>query len=228
MPANNPNELSAALSWGADAIVVDLEDSVPEWEKVEARGIAAEYVETHSTDALIYVRINACDTPFFGGDVAAVVGHGLAGVQLPKAKSAEDVLELDRLISEAEAAHGMPEGSVEVVVTIESAAGILRAHEIVSASSRVTSVMPAIGENGDLQCDLGYLTTANDWGSLYTRSRLILAARAAGAAQPLDGAYVGLDDEGFVRSATLARQLGYRGKKVAHGRHVAAANRVFT
>jgi citrate lyase subunit beta / citryl-CoA lyase len=223
----DPAAMERALSAGADAIVVDLEDGVAAPEKADARLAAREFIVKHGRDAAIFVRINARTSPHFADDVTAVAVPGLAGVQLPKARDAADLGELDRALTAAETATGMHVGHICVIPTVESAVGVLNTFVLAGASPRVIGMMPAIGENGDLQQDLAYWTTPDEIGSLHARSHIVLATRAAGVA-PIDGPYMNLgDDDGLVRSARLARSLGFQAKKVAQPAQVAVVNAIF-
>jgi len=224
-PGNRPRMLEKGLASGADALVVDLEDSVPDGEKEQARALTRQLIDDRAADAVLYVRL---DSRHLAEDVAAVVAPGLVGVQLPKVERPEDVLALAELLDAAERDAGMPGGAVEILVSIESALAVVKAYEILSASSRVGSAMPGVAENGDLQRELGYEHTPDEVGLFHTRSSVLVAARAAGITNPIDGVYGRVDDdEGFVASATIARRLGYRGKKVIHPRHALLANQVF-
>jgi citrate lyase subunit beta/citryl-CoA lyase len=227
-PANRPRMLEKALTCGADAVVVDLEDSVPAAEKPRGRALTRELIADRGADAVVYVRVNPIDSEHVAEDVAAVVAPGLVGVQLPKVSGPEDVLRLGELLDAAEAAAGMANGSVEILVSIESALAVVQAYDILSASPRVGSAMPGVAENGDLQRELGYEHTPDEIGLFHTRASVLVAARAAGITNPIDGVYGRVDDDdGFVASATIARRLGYRGKKVIHPRHARLANQVF-
>ncbi|MDO8211718.1 CoA ester lyase [Conexibacter sp. CPCC 206217] len=242
-PGNRPAMLAKALTCGADAIVADLQDSVPAGEKEHAREAVRELIERRGSGAAsasgaadapgasateILVRANSAASGLLADDVAAIVAPGLAAVQLPQAESPGDVLTLARLLDDAEAAAGLAPGSVEILVSLESAIAVLRAFEILSASPRVVATMPGIAENGDLEHDLGAVYTPDEVGTFHARAHVLLAARAAKLAHPVDGVYARVaDEDGFVASATLARRLGYRGKKVIHPRHVPLANRIF-
>jgi citrate lyase subunit beta/citryl-CoA lyase len=225
--ATDPAGMTHALTTGADAIVVDLEDGVAAGEKTEARLAAQDFIAEHGGAAAIYVRINALTSPYFDEDVAVLVGPGLAGVQFPKACAPADIHALDRALAVAERSSGVPVGRTRIIPTLESALAVRNAYPIAAASPRILGVMPAIGEHGDLQQDLGYMTTPDEVGSLHARSHLVLAARAAGV-DAIDGVYMRVgDDAGFVRSAHLARSLGYRAKKVAHPSQVETVNSLF-
>jgi citrate lyase subunit beta/citryl-CoA lyase len=174
------------------------------------------------------VRVNPLDSGLLDDDLNAIVVEGLAGIQLPKVLRPEDVSSVAEAIDRVESERAMPEGSVEMLVSLETARGVLHAYPILTASSRVGSVMPGVAEDGDLQRELGCLYTPDEACFSHARAHVLLAARAAGIDNPIDGVYsrVG-DDEGFVASATVARVLGYRGKKVIHPSQIELANRIF-
>jgi citrate lyase subunit beta/citryl-CoA lyase len=220
--------LDKALTYGADAIIVDLEDSVPAGEKDDARAATRAFIERHGDEIPTYVRVNHAQHELLAGDLAAITVPGLAGIQLPKANRAEDVLSVSDQLDRLELERGLPPRGIEMIVSLESALGVLNAYEILSASPRVGSTMPGTAENGDLQADLGCEYTSDEIAFLHTRSHVLLSARAVGIDNPLDGVYSNVSDsEGFEATSRHARVLGYRGKKVIHPRQVEIANRVF-
>ena len=123
----------------------------------------------------------------------------------------------------------VPAGHVELLISIESAAAVHFAYEILSASTRVGCVMVAAAEHGDLHGDLGFVSTKTEEELLYVRSSVLVAARAAGVPYPIDGVYADVrDTHGFADSCRRARQIGYRGKKVIHPCQVEIANEIFS
>lgn len=228
VPANRADMLAKAPGYGADALVFDLEDSVPVAEKPKARTLAAEHIEKLKTVTRCYVRVNALDTGMTGDDVEAVAVDGLAGIKLPKSESADMIRTLDGMLATAERRRDLQPGSIGIEVGLESAKGIWFAYEILSASPRVRSVMIGSAQDGDLQTDLGYTWSAEGREILYARSRVLLAARAAGVEHVLDGAYSNVrDPEGLRVCCEAARRLGYRGKSVIHPGQIAIVNEVF-
>lgn len=228
VPGNQPRMLEKAASYGADALILDLEDSVPLERKDEARAMVHAYITGTIGDSVNFVRVNALETGLLEDDLAAVVGPGLAGIQYPKTDSPDTVVALDQMLSRRERECALPDGSVELIVGIESVAGVYRCYDILSAAARVGSCMVGIAENGDLQRDVGYAHSTSGVESLYIRSKVLLEARHAGIACPLDGVFSSVRDmEGFEAEASLARQLGYRGKKLIHPRQIEPANRIF-
>lgn len=228
VPGNQPRMLEKAPGYGADALVLDLEDSVPPDRKSEAREMTREFIAGGTGGAVTYVRVNAPDTGLLDDDLVAIVGPGLAGIQCPKTDSPEIILAVDRKLSELEDERGLEEDSIELIAGVESVAGVFRCYEILSAAARVGSVVVGVAENGDLQRDIGYAHSPEGWESLYVRSKVILEARHAGITNPLDGTFSALDDmNGFETEAKRARQLGYRGKKLIHPKQIEPTNRIF-
>lgn len=228
VPANRADMLEKAPRYGADALIFDLEDSVPVTEKPKARALAAEYIERHKAVTGCYVRVNALDTGMTAEDIDAIAVDGLVGVKLPKTESADMIHAVDAMLTAAEKKRGLPAGSIGIDVGLESAKGVWFAYEILSASKRVHSVMIGTAQDGDLQTDLGYTWSAEGREVLYARSRVLLAARAAGVEHALDGAYSNVRDPAGLRiCCEAARRLGYRGKSAIHPGQIAIINEIF-
>lgn len=228
VPANRADMLAKAPSYGADALILDLEDSVPIAEKPRARELAREFIEQHHTQNTLYVRVNAFETGLLEDDIEAVVVSGLTGIKHPKAESAETIRTVDALLTDIERKRELPPGSIGIEIGLESAKGVWFAYEILSASTRIHSVMVGTAQDGDLQTDLGYTWTAEGNEVLYVRSRVLLAARAAGIEHVLDGAYSNVrDPEGLRICCEAARKLGYRGKSLIHPNQIEMVNRIF-
>jgi citrate lyase subunit beta/citryl-CoA lyase len=121
MPANRADMLAKSPTYGADALVFDLEDSVPLAEKPKARDLAREYIEKHRAGHAIYVRVNALQTGMTADDLDAVVTDGLLGIRLTKAESAAAILDLDRMLAELERKRGLKAGSIGIGPSLESA-----------------------------------------------------------------------------------------------------------
>ncbi len=229
MPANRADMLAKAPSYGADALIFDLEDSVPVAEKSKARELAREFIGKHKARNVIYVKVNSLQSGLLPEDLEVVAVEGLAGIRLPKAGSAETIRAVDAMLTALEGKRALPHGSIAIGPTLESAKGVWFAYEILSASPRVKSVMPGTAQDADLQTDLGYITTPGENPMRhYIRCRVLLAARAAGVEQVFDGVFANVrDPEGLRRDCELARNLGYRGKQVIHPNQIETVNRVF-
>jgi citrate lyase subunit beta / citryl-CoA lyase len=229
MPANRADMLAKAPRYGADALVFDLEDSVPIAEKVKARELAREYITKHKAGSAIYVRVNSLQTGLTADDLDAIVTDGLLGIRLTKAETAEGIREVDHMLTDLEQKRGLKVGSIGIGPSLESAKGVWFAYEILSASPRIFCVVAGTAQDGDLQTDLGYQWTAVGEEVLYVRSRILLAARAAGVEYVLDGSYANIrDPEGLRACCDAARKLGYRGKSIIHPNQIEIVNRAFT
>lgn len=225
-PGNKERVMQKALESGADAVILDLEDSVPNAAKAEARALVAQVIAGVAAGAgggpAVFVRLNGAATGLLADDVAAVVRPGLDAVLLPKAESSDDVRALAAALAREEARSGARDGAVEIILQIESALGVYRGFDLITASSRVASVTIGIARDGDLQTDLGCAWSIDGPELLYARSKVLLDARAAGIVQPLDGVFSDLDDEdGLLRDSRLSARLGYVGRTVIHPRQIA-------
>jgi citrate lyase subunit beta / citryl-CoA lyase len=228
IPGNQKRMLEKGPGSGADALLPDLEDSVPVEEKDNARAMLREYIPAQRASA-IFVRLNSVASGETHRDLESVVVPGLRGVFLPKTESADEVRQVADRVSELETVAGVASGSVEIVPMLETALGVLRGYEIATASPRVASLCFASAENGDLQTDLGCDWSVEGTELLYARSKAIVDARAAGLEYPLDGVYAALDNEsGLIADTTLSKRLGYKGRTVIHPKQVEPVNRIYT
>lgn len=228
VPGNRERMLEKAPTTAADALLVDLEDAVPIEEKDSARERVAEYVAS-PTGKDVFVRINALEEPYWADDIAGLVQPGLAGLFIPK------VEDLDRLdtaleaIAQAERERGVEAGAGAVVCMIETALGARLAYDIAARDDRVRSLCFASGENGDMQTDLGCDWSHEGTEMLYARSKMLLDARAAGVAYPLDGVYSDVyNEKGLVADTELSKRLGYKGRTIIHPSHIEPVNRIYT
>lgn len=228
VPGNQPKMLAKSCGYGADAVIADLEDSVPVDRKAEGRSMTAEFLADTSASSRKYVRVNAIETGLLDDDLDAIVGPGLVGIQHPKTDTPETIVAVDEKLSALENARGLEPGSIEIIASIESVAGVFNCYQILSAAARVGSCVVGIAENGDLHRDVGYAHSASGEESLYIRSKVLLDSRHAGITNALDGVFSAVGDmDGYEVETARARQLGYRGKKVIHPKQIEPANRLF-
>ena len=226
IPGNRPNMIQNAEVLPADVLIFDLEDSVVPKEKDAARDLVARaLLSLDFGPRECMVRVNDLKTREARADLDAMVAAGAGSIMLPKVMGAETVVEAASLLSLAETRHGRQEGSTALVALLETARGIEQAPEIALASPRVTGL--ALGGE-DLSVDLGCPRTREGWEIFYSRSRLVLAARAAGI-DALDTPFTHVDDlEGCERDARFARSLGFTGKLCISPFHLKAIHQAFT
>ncbi|MET7392844.1 CoA ester lyase [Dactylosporangium sp. NPDC005572] len=227
VPGHKPAWAEKAVESGADAIVLDLEDSVPAAEKPAARAtVAASVARVRELGADVFVRPNALATGLMGGDLEAVVTGGLTGLFLPKIESATDVLRVDTLVAHFETRNGV--SGLSYIVPVETVRAIHDCREIAHASPRMGAMIGPTAEHADIAREVGFEWTPEGLETLYLRSRVLLACREAGL-HALTGLWENLSDvDGLREFARAGRRLGFRGMIVIHPSHVPAVNDVFT
>ncbi len=226
VPGNRANMLERGLSFPADVVMVDLEDSVPPGEKAAACALAVEWApRLAAAGRRVMVRVNALDTGLTAGELAAIVSPQLSGISIGKGNTAWDLQQVDRLLAPLEAKAGIPAGTVKVIPWIETAMAIVHVYEMARASQRIAGI--AFGAE-DYTNDMGVIRSDFGEECYYARAAVAVAARAAGVAG-LDGPFVGFrDPEGLRRDAGAARQLGYTGKFAIHPAQIDIINETFT
>jgi len=227
VPGNKENMLAKALGTRPDAIVPDMEDSVPDAEKDAAREtIRAFLPRLAASPALVIPRVNAPGTPWHERDVEAVVVPGVYAVTVGKVRSPADIAAVSGLIADLERRRGLPVGTVRLLPWIETAAGLAAAAEILASDPRI--VAAAFGAE-DFTHDLGIERDLDDETQLDTpRWLLSIAARAAGVIA-LDTPHFKLrDPEGLRASARRVRRIGFRGKFAIHPEQIDALNACFS
>jgi citrate lyase subunit beta / citryl-CoA lyase len=225
-PGNHPRRVAKVGSFGADAIVLDLEDAVAAGEKTAARALVRAALPGYP-NTLVMVRVNGPTSGRWAGDLEAVVCPSLQAIVIPKVETPAQLREVDERLALLEEREGLTPGTIRLIPQIETARGIVRVDEIaLQAPARVQTL---IFGQADFTADLGIELTPDGDELLYARSRVVVAARAAGLAPPIDGPYLlGLQDEpGLVRDCERARRLGFQGKIVIHPSQVEPVNRVF-
>ncbi len=226
VPGNRSNMLERALEFGADIIMVDLEDSVPPGEKAAACELATEWVP-RLTEAgkRVMVRVNALETGLAAAELAAVVSPDLAGISIGKGNTAWDMQQVDQLLTPLEAKAGIDPGSIRVIPWIETAMAIVHVYEMARASQRIVGI--AFGAE-DYTNDMGVVRSDFGEECYFARSAVAVAARAAGVAG-LDGPFVGFrDPEGLWSDASAARRMGYTGKFAIHPAQIDTINETFS
>jgi citrate lyase subunit beta/citryl-CoA lyase len=225
VPGNQERRLEKARLIPADALILDLEDSVPPSEKDSARKmVAASISELASLGKDIFVRINALPTPYAVSDIEAVATRGLRGICLPKSESADDIRKADGLLADAEKRSGLAKGSIAILALVETSKGIINANEIVSASPRIIGA--GFGAE-DFALEMGIHRTKEGSEVLYPRAVLAVACHAANVLA-IDSVYTDVrDTDGLVRETRTIAQLGFQGKAVIHPDQVGPVNQVF-
>lgn len=230
VPGNRAAWMEKAIGYGADCLILDLEDSVPDQEKVAARPLVrTAIVSLKARGQAVNVRINGFATGLTFDDLEGVLCPELDGVALPKVETVADMRELDALLTHLEKRMGIPPGTIETPLGCETAAAMRNTYEIATSCPRVKRVTLAAGPGGDAARAIGYLWSKEGTETLYLRSKTVLDCRAAGIQYPTVSSWWNIKDlEGLEKDARWNRQLGFRGQTVMHPSHVPIVNRVFT
>ena len=231
VPADSERKFAKANGIGADALILDLEDSVASSRKAFARGAVRELLAGGPRKWSFLVRINPLDTSLALEDLAAVVRPGLDGLLLPKVNGIEDVDLIAHYVDALEIAAGVTRGHVKLlVVATETPAAMFGLSGYARGNRRLVAVTWG-GE--DLSAALGALTprkTDGSWTFPYevARAQCLFAAGAAGAAA-LETLYVDFkDQEGLAESCKIARRDGFVGQIAIHPDQVATINACFS
>lgn len=226
LPGNNPNMLINGNCLGADAVIFDLEDAVSPGEKDAARILVRNtmrYMDFRGCERI--VRINSTDTPYWQADLDEILPEKPDLILLPKTGSAREALEADSYMTELERKLGFPANTVGLMPLIETALGVENAFQIASCTSRIQALF--LGAE-DLTADLQCKRTKEGREIEYARTRLVVAARAAGV-EVYDTPFTDVnDDAGILADAALAKSLGFTGKASISPRHVEVINQVFS
>lgn len=224
VPGANASMLRDATLYGADSLMFDLEDAVSLKEKDSARLLVYHALRTFDYSSVeTVVRINGLDT-VGRQDVEAMVIAGVNVIRLPKTETAQDIVDVDKVITEMETKYGIKIGTTKMMAAIESAEGVLNAREIAQASERLIGI--ALGAE-DYVTNMKTHRYPNGQELFFARSFILHAARAAGIAA-IDTVYSDVDNtQGFLTEVELIKQLGFDGKSVINPRQIPLVNSVY-
>ena len=211
VPGSRPELFPKAAASEADALSFDLEDSVSEEHKAEARQAVARFLGDHGIRAAVIVRVNGLRTPHFAADVAALARYGV--VNVPKVESAEDVRRALDAIG----------GNTKILANIETPKAVRLAAEIATADARVAGLQVGFVDLFS-QCGID----PSEMGAKQNLRLMIRLAAAEAGVPVFDSAFAGVKNlDGFRAEAEAARRLGFAGKSCIHPTQVAIANQVF-
>src|SRR5438034_5339140 len=228
VPGNRASWIDKAVACRADALILDLEDSVPPAHKAEAREVVrSKLEELAGSKQRTWVRVNRSPHLYDWEDLLAVVGRHVEGIVLSKPAGPEDIETACAMLSELEYRKGVPVGTTLLLPILETARSMQLAYEI-ARNIRVVAITGLAAKNGDVARALGTGWTEEGRESLFLKSRVVMAARAAGK-EPIGGLWQQVHDlEGFERACEQDRCLGMTGQLVLHPSNVAAVNRLFS
>ena len=225
IPGHNPAMVQQGGVYGADMVLLDLEDSVALSEKDAARILVRNMIKTidfYNTE--VTVRINHIDTPFGITDLEYIVPVKPEAIRLPKIETKDDVIRVIELIEKIEKKHGIPSGNIKIHPMIETAIGVQNVFEIAGAHPCIDAI--TIGGQ-DLTADMGIVKTKDNAGLDYARKAIVMAAKA-NRIDALDSVFADInDDEGLRIETEYAKKIGFTGKAVINPRQIDIIHDVF-
>lgn len=217
--------LAGGLATSPDVVLLDLEDGVPAAEKDAARRVISAALARGGSGPLRFVRVGRSASDDAERDLAAVVRPGLDGVLVPKVARVEELQIMDEMLAERERSASLAVGSVRVLASIESAAGLIEAPRI----ARGPRLAGLVFGSEDFAADLGLPARRVGEAAelLYARSAIVVAAVAAGIAA-IDGIWAPFKDAAGLRADALrGRRLGFTGRQCIHPEQIAVVNEIF-
>lgn len=226
VPGYNAGMISNSFIYKPDSVMFDLEDAVAVEEKDAARILvyhALQHVEYKNMECV--VRINGVDTPFWKEDLRMAISARADIIRLPKTETADEILELEKHVIEAEKEFGRKIGETKLMAAIESAKGVVNAVSIALASERMMAMALA---GFDYLVDMQTKRSNKSEPELfYAREVVLHAARNAGIAA-YDVAFGDVNDnEGFIREANIAKRLGFDGKSLVHPNQIYMLHEIY-
>jgi citrate lyase subunit beta / citryl-CoA lyase len=233
-PADSPKKLDKAMASGADAVIVDLEDSISREGKARARESAAAFLKgavVTTARPQILVRVNGLQTGLTDADLDAIVAAKPDAIMLPKAEGGASVTHVDAKLAVREAMNDLPDGQIKIVaIATETAAALFLAGTFAGASKRLSALTWGAE---DLSAELGAERNRDSEGVLLDPYRLARVLCLAGAASAgvaaIDTVFTDFrDSEAFRRECGAARRDGFAGKMAIHPTQVPIINEAFT
>lgn len=224
VPGYKEKFLENATAFKADALILDMEDSVPFGYKDESRKNIHKYLDNNRFKQDVYVRVNAFDSGMLSQDLDYAIHENTTGLMFTKIADERDIIYFDRLLTQIEMDKGFPKGKFKMCPLIETGSAILKALDIAKASSRIVAI--AFGGE-DYLTDLDGLHKEHGTSLIVPRSLIVIAARTAGI-EVIDTPYLDVKDtSGLEKELSLAKELGFSGAMLIHPTQIDIANTIF-
>lgn len=223
VPGNNSRFLEKAKNLQADIVCFDLEDSVPDNEKANARKLIKSALKScKSYESSIFVRTNSPTSGKIPSDLKEVVQKGIDGIVIPKVNNITDMKKIVKILSGLEKTRKLK--PIQIIPSIESAEGVVNTFSIASFGKRVSAVVFGVF---DLLNDLGIEYTKDSEGAKYSRAKIPVDAHAAGVAV-IDAIWQDLkDSKGLEKDCKIGKSLGYSGKSIIHPDQIPVVHKLF-
>lgn len=226
VPGNNEKLLRSASRTNADSLIIDLEDSVINESKQEARDTIKKMIPSGIFDKFhIFIRLNDRDSGFLEKDISELMLKEVKGFVIPKSYGQDDILFFEKIMEKYETKKGFIKGKFKIIPLIETASAVLHATEICRASKRIIAI--AYGCE-DFCADIQGIHDKEGKSLLVPRALIVMAARAAGVI-PIDTTHINVHDlEDLEVNLELARILGFEGMLLLHPKEIEFAHKHFT
>lgn len=223
VPGNNSRFLEKAKTLQADIVCFDLEDSVPDNEKTNARKLIKSALKNRkSYKSSVFVRTNSPSSGKIPFDLKEIVQKGIDGIVIPKVNNVKEMKKIEKILSDLEKTRKLK--PIQIIPSIESAEGVVNTFDIASFGKRVTVVVFGVF---DLLNDLGVEYTKDSEGEKYSRRKISVDAHAAGVAV-IDSIWQDLkDSKGLEKDCKLGKSLGYTGKSIIHPDQIPIVHKLF-
>jgi len=230
-PGSRPDLLSKAQQGQADALIFDLEDSVPHQSKQEARANILQVLQ-QGLSKPVFLRVNHPRADDCQADLellAKCLPAQVQGLILPKAESPGDLEQVGQWLADIESRSGQAQGHLRILPLVETCLGLRNTYDLARCSGRICGMSLASAEQGDFMVDLGGRWTPSSLALAYPRSKMVVDARAAGLTWLVDGVFMNLGDAQALRTeCLLARELGFVGKMAIHPTQLPVMHEVFS
>jgi citrate lyase subunit beta/citryl-CoA lyase len=223
VPGNNPRFLEKAKKLQADIVCFDLEDSVPDNKKANARKLIKSALKSRkSYGSSIFVRTNSPASGKIPSDLKEIVQKGIDGIVIPKVNNIKDMKTIEKILSGLEKTRKLK--PIQIIPSIESAEGVVNTFSIASFGKRVSAIVFGVF---DLLNDLGIEYTKEPEGAKYSRAKIPVDAHAAGVAV-IDAIWQDLkDSKGLEKDCKIGKSLGYSGKSIIHPDQISVVHKLF-
>ena len=223
VPGNNSRFLEKAKKLEADIVCFDLEDSVPDIEKVNARKLIKNALKSRKLyKSSIFVRTNSPTSGKIPNDLKEVIQKGIDGIVIPKVNNVKELQKIVKTLSGLEKKQKLK--PIQIIPSIESAEGVVNTYNIASFGKRIPAVVFGVF---DLLNDLGVEYTKESEGEKYSRGKIPVDAHAAGIVA-IDAIWQDLkDSKGFQKDCKTGRSLGYSGKSIIHPDQISVVHKSF-
>jgi citrate lyase subunit beta/citryl-CoA lyase len=223
VPGNNARFLEKAKKLEADIVCFDLEDSVPDIEKKQARNLVKTALKSRSEYiSSIFVRTNSPLSGKIPDDLKEIIQKGIGGIVIPKVNNVKELKKIEKNLQSLEKTRKLK--PLQIIPSIESAEGVVNTYNISSYSKRISAVVFGVF---DLLNDLGIEYTKDPEGAKYSRAKIPVDAKAAGVVS-IDAIWQDLKDvKGLEKDCKAGKSLGYDGKSLIHPDQISITHKIF-